>query len=366
MVVIDNVCKEYPNGNKAVDGVSLTVPEGETLVLVGTSGCGKTTTLKMINQLIKHTSGRILVGGQDVSKMDPVLLRRQIGYVIQQVGLMPHLNIMNNITFVLQITKQPKAMQRERAEEMLSVVGLPTSYLTRFPRELSGGEQQRIGVARALAADPDIILMDEPFGAVDPITRDQLQMELLRLQKKLNKTIIFVTHDIQEAFRLGTRIGVMRAGKLISVAKPMDLVLHEDDPFVKSFVGTKGVLDVLELLTVRQALIHSCPVAQLDQPLEEVRINLGTGGYALATDHQKRCLGKVSRSCILEGAVGGVISAEMIEKTGPLMSIENNLRRALEMMVVSGWSWLPIEENGVLAGIVTLESCSEIMRASES
>lgn len=365
MVEIDNVSKDYPNGNKAVDGVSLTVPKGETLVLVGTSGCGKTTTLKMINQLIKHTSGRILVGGQDVSKMEPVMLRRQIGYVIQQVGLMPHLNIMNNITFVLQITKQPKAMQRERAEEMLNVVGLPTSYLSRFPRELSGGEQQRIGVARALAADPDIILMDEPFGAVDPITRDQLQLELIRLQKKLRKTIIFVTHDIQEAFRLGTRIGVMRAGKLVRLAKPMDLVLHEDDPFVKSFVGTKGVLDVLELLTVKQALVLS-PVAQLGQPLEEVLMNIGSWEYALIVDQQKGYLGKLSRSRILEGAGGGVISAEMIEKTGPLMSIENNLRRALEMMVVSGWSWLPIEENGVFAGIVTLESCSEIMRASES
>jgi len=366
MVEIDNVCKEYPNGNKAVDGVSLSVPEGETLVLVGTSGCGKTTTLKMINQLIKHTSGRILVGGQDVSKMDPVLLRRQIGYVIQQVGLMPHLNIMNNITFVLQITKQPKAMQRERAEEMLKVVGLPASYLSRFPRELSGGEQQRIGVARALAADPDIILMDEPFGAVDPITRDQLQLELIKLQNKLKKTIIFVTHDIQEAFRLGTRIGVMRAGKLIRVAKPMDLVLHEDDPFVKSFVGTKGVLDVLELLTVKQALIHSYAVAQLNQPLEEVLMNLGNEGYALIIDQQNGYLGKVSRSRVLEGTSGGVISGEMIEKTGPLMSVENNLRRALEMMVVSGCSWLPIEENGVFVGIVTLESCSKIMRASES
>lgn len=366
MVELDNVCKEYPNGNNAVNGVSLKIPEGETLVLVGTSGCGKTTTLKMINQLIQHTSGRILVGGQDVAQMDPVVLRRQIGYVIQQIGLMPHLNIMDNITFVLQITKQPKAKLRDRAEEMLNIVGLPTSYLTRFPRELSGGEQQRIGVARALAADPDIILMDEPFGAVDPITRDQLQIELIHLQKKLRKTIIFVTHDIQEAFRLGTRIGVMRAGKLVRVAKPMDLVLHEEDPFVKSFVGTKGVLDVLELLTVKQALVHSCPVAQLGQLLEEVHIKLSTWEYALIIDQQKGCLGKVSRSRIVGGAKGGVISAEMIEKTGPLMSVENNLRSALEMMVVSGWSWLPIEDNGVLAGIITLESCSEIMRASES
>lgn len=366
MVELDNVCKEYPNGNKAVNGVSLKIPEGETLVLVGTSGCGKTTTLKMINQLIQHTSGRILVGGQNVAQMDPVVLRRQIGYVIQQIGLMPHLNIMDNITFVLQITKQPKAKLRDRAEEMLNIVGLPTSYLTRFPRELSGGEQQRIGVARALAANPDIILMDEPFGAVDPITRDQLQIELINLQKKLRKTIIFVTHDIQEAFRLGTRIGVMRGGKLVRVAKPMDLVLHEEDPFVKSFVGTKGVLDVLELLTVKQALIHSYPVAQLGQLLEEVQINLSTWEYALIVDQQKGYLGKVSRSRIVGGDKGGVISAEMIEKTAPLMSVENNLRTALEMMVVSGWSWLPIEENGVLAGIITLESCSEIMRASES
>lgn len=365
MVRMENVTKRYPNGHKAVDNLTLSVPKGETLVLVGTSGCGKTTTLKMINQLIQHTSGQILVGGKDVKSISPVHLRRQIGYVIQQVGLMPHLNIMNNITFVLQITKYPKAKLAERAEEMLQVVGLPSSYLTRYPRQLSGGEQQRIGVARALAADPEIILMDEPFGALDPINRDQLQKELIKLQSKLRKTIVFVTHDIQEAFRLGTRVGVMTGGKLLKVDKPIDLVMGDQDPFIKNFVGTKGIFDVLELATVKQSLIDTCPVLTLGQPLEAALVALGNWDYGLVTD-DKHYYGKINRSSLLEGSPQGIVTEKMIEPSGPLISVDETLRRAVELMVMSGWSWLPVADGSKkLQGIVTLESCSRMMRVNK-
>lgn len=365
MVRMENVTKLYPNGHKAVDNVTLSVPKGETLVLVGTSGCGKTTTLKMINQLIKHTSGQILVDGKDVTSISPVELRRQIGYVIQQIGLMPHLNIMNNITFVLQITKYPKEKLAERAEEMLQVVGLPSSYLKRYPRQLSGGEQQRIGVARALAADPEIILMDEPFGALDPINRDQLQKELIKLQSKLHKTIIFVTHDIQEAFRLGNRVGVMTGGKLIKVGKPIELVMGEQDSFVKNFVGTKGIFDVMELVTVGQSLIKACPVLQLGQPLEAALVSLGDWDYGLVTDGKHYC-GKLNRSSLLEGSPQGVVTEKMIELSGPPVSVDDTLRRAVELMVMSGWSWLPVlDGQEMVQGIVTLESCSGTMRVQE-
>lgn len=365
MVKMESVSKLYPNGHKAVDNLTLSVPKGETLVLVGTSGCGKTTTLKMINQLIQHTSGQILVDGKDVTTINPVELRRQIGYVIQQVGLMPHLNIMNNITFVLQITKYPKAKLAERAEEMLQVVGLPSAYLERYPRQLSGGEQQRIGVARALAADPEIILMDEPFGALDPINRDQLQKEMLNLQSKLRKTIIFVTHDIQEAFRLGNRVGVMTGGKLVKVDKPIELVVGEQDTFVRNFVGTKGIFDLLELVTVKQSSITACPVLQLGQTLDTALAALGSWDYGLVTDGRNYC-GKLNRGSLLAGSPQGVVTETMIEPSGPPVSADDTLRRAVELMVMAGWSWLPVlDGQGAVQGIVTIESCSGTMQARE-
>ncbi|KKM10965.1 hypothetical protein SY88_10935 [Clostridiales bacterium PH28_bin88] len=364
MVRMENVSKVYPSGQKAVDSVTLSIPKGETLVLVGPSGCGKTTTLKMINQLIKHTEGKIYVGGQDVSTVNPVQLRRQIGYVIQQIGLLPHLNIMNNITFVLQITGYPKSELLSRAEEMLKVVGLPASYLTRHPRQLSGGEQQRVGVARALAADPEIILMDEPFGALDPITREQLQKEMIDLQSKLHKTIVFVTHDIQEAFKVGSRVGVMRQGRLVKVARPMDLVINEEDEFIKNFVGTKGVLDALELVTVAEAMEEGCPLLSLGQSLEAAVISLGDWDYALVMNERKSCVGKVSRSRLLEGSRRGVVEVEMLEETGPVVPVDYTMKRAVELMVLTGWSWLPVVDKGeVLRGIVAIESCSKIMQA---
>jgi osmoprotectant transport system ATP-binding protein len=240
VVVFQEVTKEYARGVRALEGISFEVEEGEFFCLIGPSGCGKTTLLKMVNRLLEPTSGRIFVYGQDVRTWDPIALRRSIGYVIQQIGLFPHLTVEENMTYVLAIMGVPLKVRRQRARELLGVIGLDESYLRRFPGELSGGERQRVGVARALAADPKLIVMDEPFGALDEITRMKLQDELLELHRKLKKTILFVTHDLEEALKLSTRLGVMRGGRMLGVGRPYELLLAPPDPFVEEFLGRGG------------------------------------------------------------------------------------------------------------------------------
>ncbi|MCX7667839.1 MAG: betaine/proline/choline family ABC transporter ATP-binding protein, partial [Atribacterota bacterium] len=252
--------KFYQGDTPAVDRVSLDIEEGEFLCLIGPSGCGKTTLLKMVNRLIEPTSGMILVEGQEVRRWDPIRLRRRIGYVIQQIGLFPHLTVEENMTYVLSITGKSLPERRRKARELLEMVSLNASYLSRFPRELSGGERQRVGVARALAADPKIVLMDEPFGALDQITREQLQSELLRLHQTLRKTVIFVTHDLQEAMKLGTRIGVMRRGQILQVGTPSELLFAPTDPFVEEFLGTSGFLQTFRMFTAQEVMLENPPV----------------------------------------------------------------------------------------------------------
>ncbi len=236
MLRFEKVSKIYDGGMAAVAEVSLEVQAGETLALIGPSGCGKTTLLKMVNRLVEKTGGRILVDGRDVAQWDPIQLRRSIGYVIQQIGLLPHLTVEKNLGYVLKIMGRPPSQCRQRAEELLELVGLPLELLKRYPGELSGGQQQRIGVPRALAADPRMILMDEPFGAIDQITRNQLQDELLRLQARLAKTMILVTHDIQEAIKLADRIAIMREGRLEQVGTFKELLASPANDFVELFL----------------------------------------------------------------------------------------------------------------------------------
>jgi len=234
-IVLKDLTKRYPNQpSPAVDAVNMEIPAGEIVVLVGPSGCGKTTTMRMINRLIEPTSGTITIGGEDVTGLDDVQLRRKIGYVIQQIGLIPHLSIAQNIALVPKLLKWDKKRITERVDEMLTVVGLdPKQYRSRYPRQLSGGQQQRVGVARALAADPPIMLMDEPFGAVDPITRSRLQDEFLSLQQTLRKTIVFVTHDFDEALKIGDRIAVLREGSQIAQYDTPEAILADPaDDFV--------------------------------------------------------------------------------------------------------------------------------------
>jgi osmoprotectant transport system ATP-binding protein len=256
-ISFQSLTKEFPGTHKrAVDDVSFGVPEGSTCMLVGTSGAGKTTLLRMVNRLIEPTSGAILIDGKNILEEDPIQLRRRIGYVIQQVGLFPHLNVAENIRITAEIAGGWTSQRlNERVDELLTLVGLPPGeYRKRFPRELSGGQQQRIGLARALATDPVILLMDEPFGALDAITRGHMQEELLRIQHDVRKTILFVSHDIGEAFKLGTQIAVMNDGRLVQLGTPVEILTNPANAMVAELVGADNILRELEYLPVADAL----------------------------------------------------------------------------------------------------------------
>ncbi len=255
-IELEHLTKTYPGVSvPAVNDVSMVIPAGEMVVFVGPSGCGKTTTMKMINRLIEPTSGRILLGGEEVTHGDPVELRRRIGYVIQSVGLFPHMTIAENVAQVPIMLKWSKPRINERVHTLLDLVGLdPSTYADRYPRQLSGGQQQRVGVARALAADPPVLLMDEPFGATDPITRGRLQREFRALQKELGKTVIFVTHDFDEALLLGDRVAVLaEQSRVVQYDTPMGLVGTPAEEHVRQFVGSAGHVRMLGLLTAREA-----------------------------------------------------------------------------------------------------------------
>jgi osmoprotectant transport system ATP-binding protein len=250
MIEIDKVTKSYED-HRVVDGLSLGVAAGELCVLLGASGCGKSTTLKMINRLVPIDSGSIRIAGEDIANVPAEVLRRRIGYAIQSIGLFPHWSVEDNIATVPRLLKWPRARMRDRVTELLEMFRLdPATYRGKFPDQLSGGEQQRVGVARALAADPALLLMDEPFGALDPITRDALQAELARIQRATAKTIVFVTHDIEEALRLATRIAIMQEGRIVQLGSPLEILEHPASDFVADFVGGQSI--GLKLLSVRK------------------------------------------------------------------------------------------------------------------
>jgi osmoprotectant transport system ATP-binding protein len=275
MIRLENVSKAFPGSARpAVDRLDLDVPGGTTCVLIGPSGCGKTTSMRIVNRLIEPTSGRIVVEGQDVTRADPVELRRRIGYVIQQVGLFPHMTIAQNVATVPQLLGWPGPRIAKRVEEMLSLVGLePAQFLGRYPRHLSGGQRQRVGVARALAADPPVMLMDEPFGAVDPVVRAGLQAELLGILRRLAKTVIFVTHDIDEAIRMGDLVAIMKDGRLVQCASPGTLLSRPKDAFVADFIGADRALKRLTLTTAGEAAtrISASPGAPVVSPATSLR-----------------------------------------------------------------------------------------------
>ena len=261
MIRLDAVTKQFGDGHVAVDQLTMEIPEGELCVLVGPSGCGKTTTMKMVNRLIEPTSGRIFLGGDDVTHVDPVELRRRIGYVIQQVGLFPHQTIAQNVATVPQLLGWDRARIRTRTTELLEVVGLdPGRFARRYPHELSGGQRQRVGVARALAANPPVLLMDEPFGAIDPITRARLQSEFLRLQSEVRKTVVFVTHDIEEAVHMGDRIALLaEGGHLHQYDTPANILGRPATPFVADFVGSDRGLKRLSVTPIATAVLDPPP-----------------------------------------------------------------------------------------------------------
>src|SRR5215218_1394219 len=292
--------KSYPGATEpAVDQLTLEVPAGEICVLVGPSGCGKTTAMRMVNRTVEISDGDVLIGERSVRDRDPAQLRREIGYVIQQIGLFPHRTISQNIGAVPQLLGWHKDRIRARSAELLELLGLDPELGDRYPSQLSGGQQQRVGVARALAADPLVMLMDEPFGAIDPINRERLQNEFLRLQAEIRKTVLFVTHDIDEAIKMGDRIAILTdGGRLAQYATPAELLMAPADDFVEDFVGADRALKRLALMRVRDIDLWEAPLAFVGQATAEVRAKLAGSGvevpYALLVDDRRRPLGWLS------------------------------------------------------------------------
>ena len=293
MIRLERLGKRFPRqADPAVEELTMEIPEGEIVILVGPSGCGKTTTMKMVNRIIEPSSGHIYLQGEDVTKVNADQLRRRIGYVIQQIGLFPHMTIFANVATVPRMLKWPEEKIRKRVDELLDLVGMdPSRYRDRYPKELSGGQRQRVGVARALSADPPVMLMDEPFGAIDPITRDRLQNEFLRLQEEIRKTIIFVTHDIDEAIKMGDRIAILRERSVIAQYDRPEVVLSAPaDDFVADFIGSGASLKRLNLARVRDYQLAEWPTASLDADRSTVMAELqrSTMGSVLLLDDERR------------------------------------------------------------------------------
>jgi len=367
-VVFEHVTKRYPGtgaGNPgAVEDLSLEIPAGKICVLVGPSGCGKTTSLKMVNRLIEPSSGRILIGDTDVAGSDVIALRRSIGYVIQQVGLFPHQTVGENVATVPRLLGWEPARRRARATELLELVGLdPARYAARYPSALSGGERQRVGVARALAADPPVLLMDEPFGAVDPIVRERLQNELLRLQEQLAKTIIFVTHDIDEAIKMGDLVAVMQVGgHLAQFGPPAGILANPASDFVARFVGADRGLKRLALIRVADLELRNAPTARPGDEASGARARAAADPfpYLLIVDAADRPLGWLDDRRI---PASGAIAADGFEPAAPLFDRHTTLKDALSMLLEAGvQAGIVVDGDGAAQGLVTIEMIIERVR----
>ncbi|SED56550.1 osmoprotectant transport system ATP-binding protein [Amycolatopsis tolypomycina] len=340
-----DVTKQYPDGTVAVDKLNLTVEDGTITVFVGPSGCGKTTSLRMINRMVEPTAGQVLLDGKDVAEGDPALLRRGIGYVIQHAGLFPHRTVLDNIATVPLLSGWDKGKARKRAAELLEIIGLPVELGKRYPAQLSGGQQQRVGVARALAADSPVLLMDEPFSAVDPIVREDLQNELLRLQSQLGKTIVFVTHDIDEAVRLGDKVAVMRVGgKLAQYGTPADVLRHPVDDFVASFVGRDRGYRGLSFLSAEGVEVNDLELVEIGTSVP------ASDGWRLAVNTEKQPRGWLPPN----STVDGPLSEDDLVAGGSLWVRGTPIRGALDAALSSPASLGVVvdEEHRVLGAVV--------------
>ncbi|HVW44568.1 MAG TPA: ATP-binding cassette domain-containing protein [Amycolatopsis sp.] len=348
-----DVVKRYPDGTLAVDGLSLTVEDGTITVFVGPSGCGKTTSLRMINRMVEPTSGTVLLDGKDVRDSDPPVLRRGIGYVIQQAGLFPHRTVLDNVATVPLLSGWGRRA-RDRAAELLEIVGLPAELGKRYPAQLSGGQRQRVGVARALAADSPVLLMDEPFSAVDPIVREGLQDELLRLQSQLGKTIVFVTHDIDEAVRLGDRVAVMRVGgKLAQYGTPADVLRSPVDDFVASFVGRDRGYRTLSFVESDGVEVKDVATVRVGEP-----VSGPVADWLLAVDDADRPRGWLPP----ESTVDGSLAEADLVAGGSLHQRGTAIRGALDAALSSpAGLGVVVDDEGRVMGVVTARQILDVL-----
>ncbi|MFG2139120.1 ABC transporter ATP-binding protein [Streptomyces sp. NPDC048650] len=365
MIRFEHVTKRYPDGTTAVDDLSFEVAEGELVTLVGPSGCGKTTTMKMVNRLIQPTSGRILLDGEDISAADPVALRRRIGYVIQQVGLFPHKTVLDNTATVPHLLGRPRKEARRRAAELLELVGLdPAVQGDRYPDQLSGGQRQRVGVARALAADPPVLLMDEPFGAVDPVVREHLQNEFLRLQSTLRKTVLFVTHDIEEAVRLGDRIAVYGAGRIEQFDTPATVLGAPATEYTAGFVGADRGLKRLSVTPVERGDLEQPPVVHLDEPAARAAERLTADGapWAVVLDADDSPYGWVPAAAL--AGTGGSTVRDHARPMDARLPLGAPLRQGLSAMLQHDAGWIAVLDGGRFAGVLTPARLHAALRRS--
>lgn len=365
MIEFQHVSKFYKGGKVAVDDINLSFDKGEFICFIGTSGSGKTTSMRMLNRMTDPSKGKILIDGQDIQKINPVELRRQIGYVIQNIGLMPHMTIRENIVLVPKLLKVPVEERNKIAEKMIDLVELPREMLDRYPNELSGGQQQRIGVVRALAANQDIILMDEPFGALDPITRDSLQDLVKDLQERLGKTIVFVTHDMDEALKLANKIAIMSEGKVIQFDTPDNILRHPANEFVEELIGEDRLLQAKpDFTTVDEVMLNSAITITPEKSLQEA--------IKLMREKRVDTLLVVDNSHVLKGfidvetldqqrgkasSVGGILNKDVffVQKTALL-------RDALQRILKRGLKYVPVvDEQKRVVGILTRASLVDIV-----